>query len=110
MSRGVLPVVVIVAAGASGVLMGLALAPGAPTARESLAPSPVARNPAPNRARPKKRPACVEGQRCWNWALVGDRTRPIFDTAGRARRGGGWGVADRRGRGVLAQVKGEGGG
>jgi len=105
MSRGVLPVVVIVAAGASGVLMGLALAPGAPTARESLAPSPVARNPAPNRARPKKRPACVEGQRCWNWALVGDRTRPIFDTAVRARRVGRCEFAYRREHGLLRKFK-----
>jgi hypothetical protein len=105
MSRGVLPVVVIVAACALGALIGLALTPGAPPVREVAAPSQVARNPASTPARPKKRPACVEGQRCWNWALMGDRTRPIFDTAVRARRVGRCEFAYRREHGMLRKFK-----
>ena len=105
MSRGVLPVVVIVAACALGALIGRALAPGAPPVREVPAPSQVARDPAPNPARPKKRPACVEGQRCWNWALMGDRTRPIFDPAVRARRVGRCEFAYRREHGLLRKFK-----
>jgi hypothetical protein len=104
MSRGVLPVVVILAACALGALIGLALAPER-RRYASLAPSQVARNPAPNPARPKKRPACVEGQRCWNWALMGDRTRPIFDTAVRARRVGRCEFAYRREHGMLRKFK-----
>ena len=105
MSRGVLLVVVIVAACALGALIGLALAPERRQYLKSPAPSQVARNPAPNQARPKTRPACVEGQRCWNWALRGDRTRPIFDTAVRARRVGRCEFAYRRAHGLLPKFK-----
>jgi len=100
----VLPVVVILAASAVGALIGLALAPQRRHVK-SLAPSQVATNPGPNPARPKKRPACVEGQRCWNWALMGDRTRPIFDTAVRPRRVGRCEFAYRREHGMLRKFK-----
>ena len=105
MSRGVLPVVVIVAACALGALIALAFAPEHRQPVTSLAPSQVASNPGPNPARPKKRAACVEGQRCWNWALMGDRTRPIFDTAARARRAGRCEFAYRREHGLLRKFK-----
>jgi hypothetical protein len=101
MSRVVLPVVVIVAASAIGALIALAFAPEHRRSVTSLAPPQVATNP----ARPKKRAACVEGQRCWNWALVCDRTRPIFVTAVRARRVGRCEFAYRREHGLLRKFK-----
>ena len=91
MSRAVLPVVVIVAASAVGALIGLGLAPERGHDVQSLAPSQVAMNP----AKPK----------CWNWALMGDRTRPIFDTAVRARRVGRCEFAYLRERGMLRKFK-----
>jgi pimeloyl-ACP methyl ester carboxylesterase len=105
MSRVVLPVVVIVAASAIGALIALAFAPDHRQSVTSLAPSQVASNPGPNPARPKKPAACVEGQRCWNWALMGDRTRPIFDPALRPRRVGRCEFAYRREHGLLRKFK-----
>jgi hypothetical protein len=102
MRRGVLLVAVIVAASALGALIG---GLGREPHVKSLAPSQVARSPAPDPARPKKRPACVEGQRCWNWALMGDRKRPIFDTAMRTRRVGRCEFAYRREHGMLRKFK-----
>jgi hypothetical protein len=93
-----LPVVVIVTACALGALMGLALGPE-PQYVTSLPSQAV-----PNPAMPK-RPACVEGQRCWNWALMGDRTRPIFDTAVRPRRVGRCEFAYRREHRMLRKFK-----
>jgi hypothetical protein len=101
MSRGVLPVVVVAAACAVGALTGLALAPE----RRQSVNSPAASQVAPNPDTPKKRPACVEGQRCWNWALMGDRMRPIFDTAMRPRRVGRCEFAYRREHGLLRRFK-----
>jgi hypothetical protein len=104
MSRAVLLVAVIVTACAVGVLIGLALAPDGRQYAMSL-PSLAEPNPAPNPARPEKRSACVEGQRCWNWALMGDRTRPIFDTAARPRRVGRCEFAYRREHRLLRKFK-----
>ena len=99
MSRGVLPVMVIVTACSVGALMGLALGPERRQYATSLPPQAV-----PNRPMPKT-PECVEGQRCWNWALMGDRTRPIFDPAERPRRVGRCEFAYRREHRLLRKFK-----